>query len=105
MSDPPASAPHTLADFETLARRHLSHMAFEYVAAGAGDEITLADNERAFDRIRLQPRVLTDVSSIDLSVTLSNQRLEHPILLAPTAYQRLVFARMLRTTVELLPAD
>ena len=86
----PHQEPLSLAEFEALAKRQMSHMAFEYVAAGAGDEITLGENERAFDRLRLQPRVLADVSSIDLSVTLFNQRLEHPILLAPAAYQRLV---------------
>ena len=82
--------PQSLADFEALAKSRLPHMAYEYVAAGAGDEITLRDNELAFDRLKLQPRVLTDVSAIDLGVTLFTQRLDHPILLAPAAYQRLI---------------
>jgi 4-hydroxymandelate oxidase len=88
--DTPNPPPETLADFESLAKRQMSHMAYEYVAAGAGDEITLRENERAFDRIRLQPRVLADVSTIDLRVTLFGQTLEHPIVLAPAAYQRLL---------------
>jgi 4-hydroxymandelate oxidase len=80
----------TLNDFELLAKQHLPHMAFEYVAAGAGDEITLRDNQAAFDRIRLRPRVLIDVSRVDMTLSLLGQSLAFPILLAPTAYHRLV---------------
>jgi 4-hydroxymandelate oxidase len=86
------SAPGTLAEFEPLAKRRMSHMAYEYVSAGAGDEITLRENQAAFDRLRLHPRVLVDVSAIDTRVTLLGQALEFPILLAPTAYHRLVHA-------------
>ena len=91
---PPAAATTvlTLADYELLAKRRMSHMAYEYVVGGGGDEITLRENNLAFDRIRLQPRILHDVSSLDLRVTLFGQALEHPILLAPTAYHRIVHA-------------
>jgi 4-hydroxymandelate oxidase len=70
----------------------MTHMAYEYVSAGAGDEITLRENQIAFDRLRLHPRVLVDVSTIDTRVTLFGQALDFPILLAPTAYHRLVHA-------------
>ena len=89
----PAASPEiplTLADYEPLARRRMSHMAYEYVAGGGGDEITLRENHLAFDRIRLSPRILQDVSSLDMRVTLFGQQLEYPILLAPTAYHRIV---------------
>ena len=52
-------APGTLAEFEPLAKRRMTHMAYEYVSAGAGDEITLRENQSAFDRLRLHPRVLS----------------------------------------------
>jgi 4-hydroxymandelate oxidase len=64
-------------------------MAYEYIAGGAGDEVTLRDNRTRFDAIRLKPRVLRDVSKLDTSSTLFGQRLEHPILLAPTAYHKI----------------
>jgi 4-hydroxymandelate oxidase len=86
----PAAEPITLADFEPLAKRRMTHMAYEYVAGGAGDEITLRDNQAAYDRLRLHPRVLVDVSAIDTRLTLFGQALDFPILLAPTAYHRLV---------------
>lgn len=57
-----------LSDFEPAARETLPHAVFESIAAGAGDEITLADNKAAFDRIRLRPRILRDVSAIDTSI-------------------------------------
>jgi 4-hydroxymandelate oxidase len=81
-----------LADLEPLARRVMTPMAYEYVAGGAGDERTLAWNIEAFARIRLRPRVLTDVSTIDPSVTLLGETLPVPFLLAPAAYHRLYHA-------------
>jgi 4-hydroxymandelate oxidase len=78
----------------------MSHMAYEYVSAGAGDEITLRENQAAFDRLRLHPRVLVDVSALDTRVTLLGQALEFPILLAPTAYHRLVHAEGELATVR-----
>lgn len=87
---PKAVGPVTLADFEPLAKKRMTHMAYEYVAGGAGDEITLRENQAAFDRLRLLPRVLVDVSRLDTRLTLFGQALEFPILLAPTAYHRLV---------------
>ena len=80
----------TVLDFEPVARQTMSQMAYDYVAGGAGDEITLRDNIQAFDRLRLHPRVLTDVSQIDTKTTILGQSLDFPILLAPTAYHRLV---------------
>jgi 4-hydroxymandelate oxidase len=81
--------PVTLADFEPLAKRRMTRMAYDYVAGGAGDEVTLRENQAAFDRLRLNPRVLVDVSSLDTRLTLYGQSLDFPVLLAPTAYHRL----------------
>ena len=78
-----------LTDFEALARERLTHSAYEFLAGGAGDELTLRWNREAFDRLLLRPRVLEDVSVIDTRVTLFGETLAHPILLAPVAYQKL----------------
>jgi L-lactate dehydrogenase (FMN-dependent) and related alpha-hydroxy acid dehydrogenases len=86
------SEPVSLDDFELLARERLSHMAHEYVAGGAADEITLRWNRQSFNRILLRPRVLEDVANIDTGVTLFGRAMPHPILLAPVAYQRLFHA-------------
>jgi len=87
---PSAPVPATVMDYEPIAKRRLSHMAYEYIAGGAGDELTLRDNIQAFDRLRLHPRVLVDVSELDTRTTLFGQSQDFPILMAPTAYHRLV---------------
>ena len=79
-----------LFDFEALVRQRISRLALEYISSGAGDEITLRRNRERFDEIRLQPRVLVDSSRIDTSLELFGEPLDHPILLAPCAYQKLV---------------
>ena len=66
----------------------LGEGAHGYFAGGAGDEITLRDNDASWSRIRLAPRVLVDVSERDASVTLLGRRRAHPVVVAPMAYQR-----------------
>lgn len=80
----------SLGDFEKAARSRMTPMAYEYVSGGAGDEITLGWNQDAYREIKLRSRVLIDVSRIDTSVRLLGQDLPYPILLAPTAYHKLV---------------
>jgi 4-hydroxymandelate oxidase len=75
--------PVCLDDYEALARERLPRPAWEFFNAGSGDEVTLRWNREAFSRLRLKPRVMIDVSTIDTSITLFGQTLPHPILLAP----------------------
>jgi len=77
-----------LSDFESAARDRLPAMAWEYLAGGAGDEISLARNREMLDAIRLKPRVLRDVSRIDTRVTLFGREHRLPLVLAPTGYHR-----------------
>ncbi|MGI8789790.1 MAG: alpha-hydroxy acid oxidase [Actinomycetota bacterium] len=79
-------------EFEALARDQLSAEVHAYVAGGAGDEVTVADNQAAFTRYRLRPRVLVDVSDIDPSAELLGRRVALPVGLAPTGWQRFVHA-------------
>jgi 4-hydroxymandelate oxidase len=80
----------TLPEFETAARERMDRAVYEFVAGGAGDEISLLSNQSAFDRIFLLPRVLRDVARVDSSSTLFDCKLPAPILLAPVAYQGLI---------------
>jgi isopentenyl diphosphate isomerase/L-lactate dehydrogenase-like FMN-dependent dehydrogenase len=61
----------------------MSRDAFGYVAGGAGSEETVRENRAAFERWRLVPRMLRDVSNRDISVELFRRRLPAPLLLAP----------------------
>lgn len=79
--------PINLFEYETLAQKQLSQMAWDYYASGAWDEVTLKDNRVAFNRYRLYPRMLVDVSQRDLSTTILGQSLSAPILIAPMAFQ------------------
>jgi 4-hydroxymandelate oxidase len=85
-----SAGPVCVADFEALAKAKMPAMAWEYVTAGAGDELTVRWNEQAFQRIRLKPRVLVDVSKLDTRVNLFGQEHAFPILLAPTSGHKLL---------------
>ncbi len=85
-----ATLPGTLAELETLARGRVEAPVWEYLDAGCADELTLEANRAAFDGLQLHPRVLRDVSAVDTALELFGRRLEHPILVAPTAYHRLL---------------
>jgi len=82
----------SLADFEPLARLAMEPAAFEYVAGGSWDELTLADNEAAWRRRRLRPRVLVDVSRVDPSTTMLGEATALPLAIAPMAGQGLAHA-------------
>jgi 4-hydroxymandelate oxidase len=77
----------SLSDYEVEARSHIPHGAWERISGGAADEITLRWNREAWERIKLNPRVLVDVSHIDTRVRLLGVELPFPILLAPTGGQ------------------
>ncbi|MBV9605413.1 MAG: lactate 2-monooxygenase [Solirubrobacterales bacterium] len=68
---------------EAAAQKRMRHEAFAYVAAGAGNERTVAANRAAFERWRIVPRMLRDVERRDTSIELFGQRLPSPFLLAP----------------------
>lgn len=79
---PPARA-HAISDYRALARRRLPHFLFEYIDGGSFGEGTLHRNRTALDAITLNQRVLSDVSSIDISTSLFGQNLSLPIILGP----------------------
>jgi 4-hydroxymandelate oxidase len=82
-------SPLNVADYEALARERLPAAVYDYYAGGAEDEATLRWNTAAYRRWAFRPRVLRDVSTVDTAITLLGRRLALPVLLAPTAFQRL----------------
>jgi len=74
-----------LQDYEKAARQLLDPGVFAFVAGGACDEVTLRENRAAFDRWRLLPRVLVDVSAVDTSTTLLGRKVSVPVVVAPSA--------------------
>jgi 4-hydroxymandelate oxidase len=76
-----------LAGFEQLARERMPGPAFDYVAGGAWDEITLDENVEAWRRHRFVPRVLRDLRTIDVGGRFLGRSSALPIAIAPMAAQ------------------
>jgi lactate 2-monooxygenase len=81
------SLPISSEDWEQRARAILPDGPFDYICGGSGAEETLAANRTAFQRWAIVPRMLRDVSDRTLSITLFDQHLDTPILLAPIGMQ------------------
>lgn len=79
---------HNIADFRELARRRLPWPVFDYIDGAADDEVTKARNTAAFDQADLVPDVLAGVAEIDTSITLMGRKSALPLMLSPTALQR-----------------
>jgi 4-hydroxymandelate oxidase len=75
--------PINLFDFEAAAKERLPKEEYDYIAGGATDELTVERNRRAFASWALRPRVLRDVSSLDLSTTIFGMKIDLPVLIAP----------------------
>jgi lactate 2-monooxygenase len=75
--------PVTYDGMRERAHEILDDEAFGYVDGSASAERTADANRAAFDRWRLVPRMLRDVSERDLSVELLGRRLPAPLLLSP----------------------
>jgi 4-hydroxymandelate oxidase len=78
-----------IGEYRRHAQALLPADVWRYLEAGAGQELTLRANAAAFSAAPLMPRPLRDVRGGSTRLTLFGQVLEHPILLAPIAYQRL----------------
>ena len=78
-----------LHDYERVASERLAPGPLAYFTGGAGDEVTLRDNRAAFARQAIVPRVMRDVSTIDMGVELFGRSWPSPIWIAPTALQRM----------------
>ncbi len=82
--------PVNLHEFEYIAREKLHRLAYDFIAGGVEDEVTLRANRESLEALRLVPRVMVDVSTVDPSVELFGKKLEYPILLSPTGGKNLV---------------
>jgi 4-hydroxymandelate oxidase len=85
LADPRALQALSLTEFEAIARERMHPGAFDYVAGGAWDELSLAENVAAWQRYRFRPRVLVDVATIDAATTLLGGPAAFPVAVAPMA--------------------
>jgi len=80
---------HNIWDLRKLAKRNLPWPVFNYLDGGADDELTLGWNTTAFNDYELLPTQLSDISSIDMSTTVLGQKIDWPVIIAPTGASRL----------------
>ncbi|CAF0974386.1 unnamed protein product [Adineta steineri] len=86
-----------IEDYHQRAKEKLSQMAYDYYSSGSDDQITLTDNQEAFRRIKLLPKILIDVSenlttnsiSCKTQILNSTTTIPFPFIIAPTAFHRL----------------
>ncbi|KAG4398690.1 hypothetical protein AAZX31_08G094500 [Glycine max] len=78
-----------VTEYEAIAKEKLPKMVYDYYASGAEDQWTLKENRNAFSRILFRPRILVDVSKIDLTATVLGFKISMPIMIAPTAMQKM----------------
>jgi len=79
----------SIEDARRIAKRRLPRLAYDYIAGGAEDEVTLRANRRAFEQVTLRPSYLVDVSARDQSTTIFGHRIASPVIIAPTGLSRL----------------
>ena len=82
----------SLDDYEKRAHQLLPQNALDYYKSGAGDQLTLNLNRTCFDKLRIRPRMLRDMSNRDMSCSLLGIDLSCPIGIAPTAMQKMCHA-------------
>jgi len=91
--------PVSFEEWEDEARKILASGPFDYVAGAAGAGDTLKANLEAFQRVRIIPRICTDISKRDLSVQLFGRTYPYPFLLAPIGVNSIVHRE-----AEVIPA-
>ena len=73
-----------IEDLRVLAKRRLPRAIFDFFDGGAEDEVTLRENRAAFERVRLLPKVLVDVSRVETRTAIFGQEASLPLAIAPT---------------------
>jgi len=80
-----------IADLRTIAKRRLPKGVFEFVDRGSEDEVALRNNRAAFERIKMIPRTLVDVSKRSLGIKLFGHDIKMPLAIAPTGIAGLMW--------------
>uniref|UniRef100_A0A8C8B2J4 (S)-2-hydroxy-acid oxidase n=1 Tax=Otus sunia TaxID=257818 RepID=A0A8C8B2J4_9STRI len=80
-----------LSDFEAYAKKYLPKIAWDFFAAGADDCSTRDENILAYKRIHFRPRMLRDVSMMDIRTKLLGTEISFPVGIAPTGFHQLAW--------------
>lgn len=80
----------SVAEYEKRSESTLSKNSTDYIKGGAGDGFTTNLNKKYFDKIRIRPRCLRDVSTRTTSSELLGLKVNVPVGISPTAIHKLV---------------
>ena len=80
----------TIYDLREIAKRRTPTAPFDYTDGSADQELSLARARQAFEDIEFQPRILRDVSDVDLSSTVLGKKVAMPFGIAPTGFTRMM---------------
>ena len=80
---------HNVEDFRRLAKKRLPGPIFHYIDGAADDEMTRRRNTEAYNSCDLVPNVLAGVETVDMTTTVMGRTIAMPLMLSPTALQRL----------------
>jgi (S)-mandelate dehydrogenase len=89
-----------IADLQKMAKRRLPRMVYDFIEGGVEDELGIARNEASFDRERLVPRYLVDVSHRDQSCDLFDRKYASPFGVSATG-----LAALFRPGADLMLAE
>lgn len=81
---------HTIYDLRKIAKRRTPTAPFDYTDGSADQEISIARARQAFEDIEFQPRILRDVSDVDLSSSVLGKTVSMPFGIAPTGFTRMM---------------
>jgi isopentenyl diphosphate isomerase/L-lactate dehydrogenase-like FMN-dependent dehydrogenase len=84
------NGPVNVHEFEAVAKSKMNKMAYDFIAGGVEDELTLRANREAYKHVALVPRVMVDVTKVDMSTEILGIKLDAPILIAPSGGKNLV---------------
>jgi (S)-mandelate dehydrogenase len=74
----------SIEDLRRIAKKRLPRAVFDFYDGGSEDETTLRANRAAFERVRIAPMTLVDVTRVDTSATVLGGRSSMPIAVGPT---------------------
>lgn len=86
----------TIYDLRKIAQRRTPKAPFDYTDGGADTESSLIRARKAFEAIEFSPRILRDVSQVDISTKMLGEIHTMPVGIAPTG-----FTRMMQTEGEI----
>jgi (S)-2-hydroxy-acid oxidase len=79
-----------IADLEEAGSSRLSKANREYLNSGAHQMSTLRENVSVFNKYRLRPRVLVDVSNVNTTTRVFGDEVSFPLCVAPSKYPSII---------------